>query len=260
MWDDFPPPEKTALLLRHHSRIAKRHNWRHASVAGLSVGRHIGGYAKQQSDIHLSHSYRLSAKEQMRAIVGLRTLIVPAYRTYPRFRIDVPYVQLSHQSQISAHLRNEARFYHGADHQEQANEGHTTHQSHLSVGHYLAFSGTGEFGITMQAGRAEPPHDDSYGQQNSYGYLVSFSDVQDDDVSISVQVSRSVTHYQKTLPFLSTAHRIVEKQLHLRISKRFGHIESIIPFVKFHHQIRHSDNPRQNGRRDAILFGLSFQL
>ncbi|MGC6516572.1 MAG: S8 family serine peptidase, partial [Candidatus Puniceispirillaceae bacterium] len=82
----------------------------------------------------------------------------------------------------------------------------------------------------------------------------------DDEVSVSVQVSRSVTHYQKTLPFLSTAHRIVEKQLHLRISKRFGHIESIIPFVKFHHQIRHSDNPRQNGRRDAILFGLSFQL
>ena len=71
---------------------------------------------------------------------------------------------------------------------------------------------------------------------------------------------RRRTRYEKTLSYLLSPHRIVEKQIEISISKPLSDFPHIIPFVKVHRRMNHSTNLRQHGKSKDFMIGLSFRL
>lgn len=75
-----------------------------------------------------------------------------------------------------------------------------------------------------------------------------------------LRYARSKAQVEKTLPYLRYPLRMVEKHIEARFRLDDVLALGVSPFVGLNRTISHSDDIRQAGRQQAVIFGLFFHL
>ena len=255
-----PPKPKPTLSARFKSQIYQRRHWRHELSLSLAAMRDLGGYEGRSAQLSFQWGYRLSAKRRLFFGTGMKKEVWPHAALYPRLQKRIFFASANLVTQQTQAFKTEFQIRHSSADIRERGQDRSVHYDDAHWGIYTTSASQIDLGVLFLAGWHRPPHDDAAGQSWQAGYHAHMTWHFQKGGQLQAGYLRRRTRYEKTLSYLLSPHRIVEKQIEISISKPLSDFPHIIPFVKVHRRMNHSTNLRQHGKSEDFMIGLSFRL